>query len=258
MRKSFLSLLKKKLLKVYIADVIFFSLLLWFLAYARNRIFSYLLVIQQFAPSLADISSGISMDDPSSVAQLDALLQVLNPIISEAKFFIFIVIPVMLFLLWVLLQGFGWNVLRNDSLKRALDIRLYPSFALVSLPFFAVLVILLNNLLNFSDVSFNLNKSVTLIVLLFVVFYFTMVSCLVFGRPRFFSNLVRLSIKRAYVFFPVFLLVFLLFLVALILLFDVYVSVLALSMPSVISMVLLLFFILLFSCSKCLLEYLSE
>lgn len=256
-KSSFINFFKGKIAKVFIIDIVFFSLLLWFLAYARNRIYSYIIVIQQFAPKISDISSTLNSNNPLSVPQLDALLKVLDPIISEAKFFVFIVIPVMVFLLWVFFQGLGWNFLKQDSFKKAIDIRLYPSFAIASIPLFAVLVFAFNDFLNMVD-SFNISKSVIIFVLLFVVLYFTIISYLVLGKTKFFLRLVHLSIKRIWIFFPAFLLMFFLLLVAFVFSFDAYISILSLVVPSFLSIFLILFSIFLFSSSKCLLAYLSE
>ena len=257
MKKSFISFLKKKALKVYVVDVVFFSLLLWFLVYARNRIFSYLVVLQQFAPKLTGIGSDLASDNPLSIAQVDALINVLDPIVREAKFFIFFVIPIMVFLLWVFFQGLGWNLMRHDSFKRVLDIRLYPSFAVASIPFFAVIVFLLNDFLNISE-SFDPTRYVITWILLFVIFYFTVISYQVVNQPRFFRRLVYISIRKAWIFFPVFLLMLVFFLIACVFLFNAYISVLSLAVPSFLMIAMSLFLILLFSSSKCLLSYLSE
>jgi hypothetical protein len=257
MKKSFISFLRKKTLKVYLADVVFFSLLLWFLVYARNRIFSYLVVLQQFAPKLTGIGSDLASDSPLGIAQVDALINVLDPIISEAKFFIFFVIPLMVFLLWFFFQGLGWNLMRHDSFRRVLDIRLYPSFAIASIPFFAVIVFLLNDFLNISE-SFDSTRHLITWIILFVVFYFTIVSYQVVNQPRFFKRLIYLSVRKAWIFFPVFLLMLVFFLLAFVFLFNAYISVLSLAVPSFLTIVTSLFSILLFSSSKCLLAYLSE
>ena len=256
-KSGFLKLLKKKVLFVLLADFLFFSTLLWFLVYARNRIFSYLVVIQQFAPKITGISSALAMEDASSVGQLDALLKVVEPIVNEANFFIYFVVPVMIFLLWVLLQGFSWGLLKNDSVKKALHFNFYPKFALFSIPLFVVVFFLFRGFLNLAE-QVNLTKSVILFIVLFIVFYFTIISYLVIDRAKFLSSLVNLSIKRSKIFFPAFLLFLIIFLLTLILFFNNYIYALSLILPSALSIFLFLFFMLLFSCSKCLLAFLSQ
>lgn len=254
---NFLNFLKKKILKVYLADLIFFSFLLWLLVYARNKILSYLVVLQQFAPKLADISSSLTAQDSSSVAQLDALLKVIEPIITEAKVFIFFVVPVLAFFIWVLFQGVSWNFLKEDYFKKAFDIRFYPKFALLSIPFFIILVYFANDFLNVAE-NFNLTKYVIVLIILVIVFYFMIISYLAIGRGKFLFNFLKLSIKKAKVFIPSFLLLIFILLLVFILFFNSFIAALSLTAPSALSIVLLLFFILLFSSSKCLLAYLSE
>ncbi|MEM4266954.1 MAG: hypothetical protein QW404_02775, partial [Candidatus Nanoarchaeia archaeon] len=193
MEKKLIALLKKKIPILYLADLVFFSLLLWLLVYARNKIFSYLVVLQQFSPQLADISASISMEDAASVAELEALLNVIQPIVNEAKFFIFFMVPVLLFFLWVLFQGFGWSFLKSSSLKKSFDIRFYPKFALLSLPFFGIIYYLTTDFFNLVE-NFNLTKYVVILVLLFFVFYFTLASYLVFDKHGFWKGFVGLSI----------------------------------------------------------------
>jgi len=255
-KPNFINFLKKKILKVYIADLIFFSLLLWFLVYARNRIFSYILTVQQFAPKLADISSVLSTGNPSSINQLDALIKVVEPIVREANIFVYLVVPVTIFMVWVLFQGLSWNFLKEGSFRKALDIRFYPKFALISIPIFAVIFYLFYNF--FISENISTARSVVIFVLLFVVLYFTTISYLVVNKGRFFSNLFTLSIKRAKVFFPKFILFLVLLLLALVLFFNAFIAAFALVFPSFLSLFLLLLSILLFSSSKCFLVFLSE
>lgn len=257
MKKNFFNFLKKKVLKVYLADLVFFSFLLWLTVYARNKLFSYLVVLQQFAPKLADVSSSLNAEDASSVAQLDALLKVIGPIVSEAKIFIFFVVPVLLFFLWVLFQGVGWNFLKQDSFKKVFDIRFYPKFALLSIPIFAIIFYLFSDFMNVAE-NFNLTKYVILLILLIIVFYFTLASYLVVGKDRFLPNFFNLSIKKAKLFLPSFFLLIFILLLVLILFFNAFIAVLSLAVPPVLTMVLLLFFILFFSSSKCLLVYIAE
>ncbi|MFH1332332.1 MAG: hypothetical protein ABIH63_03545 [archaeon] len=249
--------MKKKFVKVYVADLLFFSLLLWFLVYARNRIFSYLVVIQQFTPQLNDIYSSLNMEDPASVAQLDALLKVIEPIVTEANFFIYFVVPVMVFLIWVFFQGLSWGLLKEDSFKKSLYIHFYVKFALLSIPFFVVLFFLLRGFLELTE-TVNLTKSVIIWIVLFIVFYFTLISYLVMKKKKLLFDIFEVGIKRAKVFFPAFLLFIVLFLIVFVLFFNAYISALSLVMPSASSIILLLFFVLLFSSSKCLLEFLSK
>ncbi len=257
MEKKLIVFLKKKIPVVYIADLVFFSLLLWILVYARNKIFSYLVVLQQFSPQLADISASISIEDAASVAELEALLNVMQPIINEAKFFIFFLVPVLLFFLWVLFQGFTWNFLKGGSFRKAFDIKFYPKFAILSLPLFGIIYYLVTDFFNLVE-NFNLTKYIILLVLLFFVFYFTLASYLVLGEAGFWKGFVRLSIFKSKKFFPSYLLMVLILIVLSVFFLTVYISALSLAWPSFFSIIALLFLILLFGCSKCLLAYVSE
>ncbi len=256
-KPNFFNLLKKRVFFVYLSDLIFFSLLLWFLIYARNRIFSYLVVLQQFIPKLSDIGSSLTIEDASSIANLDALLKVIEPILREANIFVYFVVPVFVFLLWVLFQGLSWNFLKENSFTKSMDIRLYPKFALLSLPFFVLLFYFFTGFLNQGDVSANLLRFIVFLLIFILVFYFTFVSYLV-NKPKFFPEFFNLSIKKLKIFFPAFMLSLIILLLVLVLLFNAYIAAFAWVMPSFLSLVLLLFFIFIFSASKCLLVFLSE
>ncbi len=257
-KPSFFNFLKKKVFFVYLSDLIFFSLLLWFLVYARNRIFSYLLVLQQFVPKLSDISSSLAIEDASSVGNLDALLKVIEPIVREANIFVYFVVPVLVFFLWVLFQGWGWNFLKEGSFAKAMDIKFYPKFALLSLPFFGLLFYLFVGFLDKGDVSTTLPRFIITLLIFVVVFYFTVVSYIVVNKPKFFPRFFGVGVKKVKMFFPMFMLFLVVLLLVLVLLFNAYIAAFAWVMPSFLSLVLLLFSILLFSVSKCLIVFSSE
>ncbi len=257
-KPNFFNFLKKRVFFVYLPDLIFFSLLLWFLVYARNRIFSYLVVLQQFIPKLSDIGSSLTIEDASSIANLDALLKVIEPILREANIFVYFVVPIFVFLLWVLFQGLSWNFLGEGSFIKAMDIRLYPKFALLSLPFFVLLFYFFIGFLNQGDISANLPRFVIFLLVFIIVFYFTVVSYIVINKHKFFPKFFEVGVKRLKMFFPMFILLLIVLLLVLVLLFNAYIAAFAWVMPSFLSLVLLLVFILLFSASKCLLVFLSE
>lgn len=256
-KPSFFSFWKRKVFLVFLADAVFFSLLLWFLVFARNKIFSYLVVLQQFAPQISDVSSAIDVGNPASFSQLESLLKVIGPIVREANFFVYFAVPVVVFLIWVLFEGLSWSFLKSDF-KAAFDIRFFSKFALLTIPFYALLVFLAFKSINSPEgYSLGLAKSVAVGLVLVLVFYFTVVLYLSFNSGKFFQRFFSL-VKKSYLFFPLFLVLFFSLVLVLVLFFSVYISALTLSAPSPLSLSFLVFFILFFSSSKCLLVFFSE
>lgn len=254
MKNNFFRFWKCKVLPVFLMDFLFFSFLLWFFVYARNRIFSYLVALQQFAPQISDISSSLDVNNPLGISQLDALLNVVNPIISEAKFFVYLIIPLVVFVVWVFFQGVSWSVLFNDSFRKSFSLKFYSSFSLLSVPFFIFLFYFVSRLL-FSE---SLTGSILILYLvgLLLLLYLTITSYLmgVFS----FSGFYKLILKKCCVLFPLFL-VFTFFLILVSVSFlDVYIYFLSLSFPPVVSLVFFVLFIFLFSSSKSVLAFFSK
>lgn len=254
MKNNFFKFWRGKVLPVFLMDFIFFSFLLWFFVYARNRIFSYLVALQQFAPQLSDIASSLDANNPLGISQLDALLNVVNPIISEAKLFVYLIIPLVVFMFWVFFQGISWSVLFNDSLRKSFNLKFYFPFSLLSLPFFVLLFYFVSQLL-FSE---SLSGSVLILSLvgLLLLLCLTITSYLV--SPFSFSGFYKLILKKFYILFPLFL-VFTFFLILVSVAFlDVYIYILSLTLPSLVSILFFVFFIFLFSSSKSVLAFFSK
>ena len=197
--------LKRHLLKVFLLDAFFLVFLFSFLAWVRMQLEQYIFLFQQLAPQLA------LLRDSGTPENLEAVVGIVDPIIQKATVLLMVVLPVGAFLLYVLFQGAGWNLLKR---RHSLDGKALLLFGLVSLPAYVLFLLLARTFLarvNLSLEGYALNLSQVfspLIVaglgLLVVGSYFTLA---VYGAQGVGAGM-RLSLRRAGALLPLFLLLY--------------------------------------------------
>jgi len=179
----------KKFLKIFFLDLIYFSLFLIIIFLSRSKIKGILENVQSYAPQLNFINNTIDTQN---------LISQINSQVSYAYLFLFIMIPLLIFCIYIIFQGFSFYILKKHK-------NYILKFALTSFPTFIFFTLLM----------FNYNFYL-LIIFLFSGYY---------SFFSYFSNNLKLFFKKIYKYFPLYLAYLILSLLTIILLFLSFLSI---------------------------------
>ena len=207
--------MKPKFIKIFSLDLSYFLLLLTILILAREKIKEILIKIQSFSPQL-------NLIDPNQ-SEAQTLINQINALTNNTYLFIFIIIPIIIFILYILLQGYSFYILNKEK-------NYFLKFALASLPTFIFLILSI-----FKD---NLYLLIITIFSGYLSFFF------------YFRDLskIRLAFTKIHKYFPLYLLFLILFLSVISLFFMAYLT--ALTEINYFLFVFGIIFVLIFSYYK--------
>jgi len=139
--------------------------LLFFLLFVREKMSGYIMSLQNYAPLLVDVQT-------ESVGQLDTIMPTINSLLTKVYLFQYFIIPLTIFLIWCLFQGYVWKVLNKNKILK---------FSLLSLPLIFLLILLISysfNVLSFAfyGSDFSPVYACLLLILLIVISYFTFIN----------------------------------------------------------------------------------
>ena len=175
--------IKNKFWKVFVLDILFVVIFIGVFFFIRKSLISYVGVLELLQGNLQSISS-------TNIEQTSSIIQSLNRSATKAYIYTFILAPLILFLIYVLIQGFSWRIVN----KR--DKTYFLKFGLISIPFYVFLIL-------FSLESF---KNVFYGILMLISGYFAFVF---YVHPSF--NMIRNSLKKFYLFLPMYILFIIIF-----------------------------------------------
>ena len=198
----FFKTFKKNFFRVFIVDVIFLGFLVLLGYFARIKLKSYLTAVQSFSPALSQIQE-------SDVNSLEQVLLQLNTQLNAAYLFLFLIIPVISFLLYVFFQSLSWNLILSSFQEHAYK-KMFQGYLKNSVSFFLFHVIPFTALILFLyfyslkgfSTSIIFVSLICLLVLFYIAFVFSLAS---------FQHSLKKSFKEGLVFmkkvmvFPVFL-----------------------------------------------------
>ncbi len=229
MKQKIYSALKKDWYKFVIADASFFALLGFLLYYAREKITSYILMLQSYAGDISALSQQVAEQGIDMIGQVEALSNVIGPTMGRLKMMIYVVVPVGLFLVWCATQFVFYNILGG---KRIFDWRAKLKFFLANVPLFALLLLLIELLLRqFTvDIEISVNMfavSLILIILVFILYFAQVFYSLMhdFRVMKALKRSLAVSLKKIYIFFPLAVLNVILFFMAFIFLWDILIKI---------------------------------
>jgi hypothetical protein len=210
--------MKNKILKIFPLDLIYFLLFTFVLILSRSWIQQFLLKLRSYAPQLNAINPN------SNTIEAQNLITNINSLANNAYLFIFIIIPLIIFIIYILLQGYSFYLLKKEK-------NYLLKFALVSLPSIIFITLL----------TFNPN------IYLFIITFLTMyLSFFLYFKDL---NKIKLAFIKIYKYFPAFLLYLALSLIIITLLFVSYVTFLT-QMNYLLLLIFALIFIIVFSYYK--------
>jgi|TARA_B100000315_G_scaffold94545_1_gene86917 hypothetical protein len=224
-----LNLFKKKLFYFIFIDGLFFISLFILLNYSRNKIQSYLKLIQQYIPQL-DVVQSLLRESTTleNLEQSNLLLEKISSVMNEALFFGYLIIPLSIFILWVVFQGLSYKLISENNFSKILDYKFFMKFLILTLPFFIILTFAIFQFLAmFSDLIpyyggiFNPTFMLFVITLgPLILFYFLFIFYSLLNNNSLLKTLKKgflIAIKKIYFLFPLYLgylTIFILFLVA--------------------------------------------
>ena len=155
----------KDILLTFFLDLALVFSLLFFLLFVREKMSGYIMSLQNYAPLLVDVQT-------ESVGQLDTIMPTINSLLTKVYLFQYFIIPLTIFLIWCLFQGYVWKVLNKNKILK---------FSLLSLPLIFLLILLISysfNVLSFAfyGSDFSPVYACLLLILLIVISYFTFIN----------------------------------------------------------------------------------
>ena len=107
--------LKEKLFCLFITQLIFLSLNLFYMILLKQNMQAYLINLQSISPSIESILN--TTDKAMQNTQLEQILANIEPSTQTMMFFLFIVTPIVLILIWTIFQGLIWKIINNKKLN---------------------------------------------------------------------------------------------------------------------------------------------
>ncbi len=182
--------MKDRILKIFFLDFVYFILLLFIVLFSRLQIQSLLSKIQSYAPELNTLNNQNILDAQGLISQINSLS-------VQAYLFIFIVIPLIIFILYILLQGYGFYLLKKEK-------KFLLKFSIINLPVFIFISLLI------------FIPNVYLFILVMLISYLT------FFLHFHDKKRIPLTLTKFYKYFPAYLLYLILSLLIIISLFLAY------------------------------------
>jgi|SRR3989344_1107148 len=182
--------MKDRILKIFFLDFVYFILLLFIVLFSRLQIQSLLSKIQSYAPELNTLNNQNILDAQGLISQINSLS-------VQAYLFIFIVIPLIIFILYILLQGYGFYLLKKEK-------KFLLKFSIINLPVFIFISLLI------------FIPNVYLFILVMLISYLT------FFLHFHDKKRIHLTLTKFYKYFPAYLLYLILSLLIIISLFLAY------------------------------------
>ena len=240
--------LKQKFFYFLLYDLLFFLSFFIFFIFVRLKLYSYQLRLEEFGSQLGTFTA-----DNLDPFVLQQVLDQVNAIANRALLFIYIAVPLGIFLIWVIFQGSSWQLLSG---KKRFDFKYLIRFAVATLPFFIALgfiIIRLFNLLSELLVDYSILFRIDVwiyIIIAVLIFYLTLIIYSDLNFKNILKN-IKTAFKKIYVMFPIALIFVVLFFALFLPLTYLYLLFFAGIYTLNIAMTLILFFVFLLLFSYC-------
>ena len=220
MFKQINSKFKEKLFYFLLYDLLFFLFMFIFFVFVRLRLLAYQLKLEQFSP----IINSFTAENLDTIL-LQQTLDQLNNVANKALMFIYIAVPIVVFLIWGFFHGSSWQLLTG---KKRFDFKYLLRFAVATIPFLAIIIFISSKLFNLISelfVDYGVLFGIELwmhIILLLITFYLMVVAYSDLNFKRFLRNF-KIAFKKFYLMFPIALVYMILFFVLFVILTYTYI-----------------------------------
>jgi len=209
-------LFKKHFWKFLLIDFSFVVLLFAFIIYSRTKIKAYITLVNQYAAQIVALQSALQQESVEGLMQLQALLEVVEPLATKMTLFVFLLVPSVIVLLWSVSQAANFSLINKGKI---FSLKHYILFLLFTIPFFLIAVFIVNSMLTlFSErlIATLLSWQFYLFfILLALLFYFAQMLYSFIFEKKVKETLVKalkVSVFKFHRLFPVYLGYFFIFL----------------------------------------------
>jgi len=233
-------MLKYLRLKVFSLNVLFSASLVILFLLIKEQIMNYLQFLKETSPKLLELQTAIQNNLTENMPNLQTSINELTKTATKFMLFQYLLIPLLLFIFWVLFQGLVFYYLSDSK-----DIKKYLiRFSIVTLPFYLLFLIILKSILSYNSIIF--------IALFLIILYYLLIVYLKLDKP------IKIALKEALnsllklKLILIYLLLFFLVIIYLIIKLLVIISIMGevYGLRFLISIILLLIFILLISLAQ--------
>lgn len=215
---------KENFFNLFMIDVAFAAIYLFFLIFVRLRIKSNLDKLSALAPALEQLGKFIA----ESTTIVDEQLSVLDKIgyLNMETLVLFWLIPIVTIILWCVFQGSAWVLFHKAKNLKSI----FKNFSIASIIGLSLLFMFTYSSLTASESVFEIEYYILLLSVLiyFVIFYWLYIFYSVMNRKDLFIDTLKLSfklaIKKSFILVPYFLPLFFLLISGIFVFFSLYTS----------------------------------
>ena len=166
MIKKSLKLLKEKFYPLFFSELVFLFATFFFLVFAKNKLATYVLKIQEYSANAATIQQGADQ------VQLMQFLEGFQAVTSNAIVFAYILIPLVLAVIWIATQSWFWYALKSPKIKhtKAFFLKAILMQVVVLLVIYGVIVSIPQSFSLFDTIDVAILKGLLTLILGFVLF----------------------------------------------------------------------------------------
>ena len=192
--------LKKKWHLLFLLEFAFAFSLFFFVVYIKEKLLSYLVIMRAYLPRLLEIRDAAQKND-LNLAEAMQTINVFEQTLGSAPLFMNVIVPLVLFLIFVVFQFLIWWYVKGTFIKNLkwFFIQFVGVTAFVSVIIFIFVKIVLNNLLEGTSWVLSFTE---FLLYPFIIFYMLTVLYLCLRGDHFKSFLHRvffIGIRRWYV-----------------------------------------------------------
>lgn len=221
LKKSF-ETFKNHFTKIFFIEMLFFSLTTLTIILTKLKLKAYILQIQLLSPLVNELSQ----QETINLAALQSTMSLIKPLLSKYLLLQYLIAPLIIFILFILTQGFIWQTLSNQKF----NLKYYFKFTIISIPLLLIssylfyqTITLLSLFLSSDISSFQLQSKIFLILIILglLIAYLTFLAYSLLNKQSL-KELIQQIFNLKFKKFINFFLVYLLFLGVLFTLFLTY------------------------------------
>ncbi|MBI2673325.1 hypothetical protein HYX19_03635 [Candidatus Woesearchaeota archaeon] len=234
--KQFFDNVRTRFALVFIPELLLSVSFFSFLFYAKNKLYSYLALMQSYTPQITDLKSALE-NNSIDYSQLDSLINNIDLLNTKSLFLIYFLVPLVLFIIFIVFEGISFKAPGIKNFKELFDLKYFFKFLVLTLPLFFIMYLALRKFLEilrlFVLVSFGvqvpnfLQQIFLFLASLFIVSYLFILAYYLVDRNSIietFKKTFVIGIKKAYLLVPAYFPMFLLFFVFLFLTSNLYLN----------------------------------
>lgn len=204
--------MKSLKLKIFSLNLLFSTCLIILFLLIKEQIINYIKFLKESAPKLIELQTALAQNITSNIVDLQNSINDITKNVTNFMLFQYLLMPLILFILWVLFQGIIFYLLTNSKNIK----KYFLKFSLITLIFFVITILLIKFIL--------LSIPILFFIIFFVLFYYLLLLYLNLNKPL--KVALKTSLKFNLKLFLIYLLLILLISLCLLLEFILILSIL--------------------------------